>query len=142
MLRSMVNIDSKSKHNFGHFVSYIIYLARFCKDIDISHCVAIHFVYDLHAIRMDQFFGSDTDVNSINLHASLRYFCLHHKKTTKTSKQVVNTTTILLLLLLLLLLMSAGSSSHKRTGTCLPTESPHNYCIRVWSCLKPLGQQQ
>jgi len=37
---------------------------------------------------------------------------------------------------------SAGSSSHQRTGTCLPAESPHNYCIRVWSCLKPLGQQQ
>jgi len=86
MLRSMVNIDSKSKHNFGHFVSYIIYLARFCKDIDISHCVAIHFVYDLHAIRMDQFFGSDTDVNSINLHASLRYFCLHHKKNNQNIK--------------------------------------------------------
>ena len=38
--------------------------------------------------------------------------------------------------------MSAGSSSHQLTGTCLPAESPHNYCIRVWSYLKPLGQQQ
>ena len=83
MLKSMVNINSESKHNFGHFASYIIYLARFCKDIDISHCVAVHFVYDLHAVRMDQFVGSDRDVNSINLHASLRYFCLHHKKQRK-----------------------------------------------------------
>jgi len=38
-------------------------------------------------------------------------------------------------------LCHAGPSSYQQTGTYLPT-APDNYCIHVWSCLKPLSQQQ
>jgi len=36
----------------------------------------------------------------------------------------------------------SGPSSHQQQGTCLPTEPPDNHCVRVWSGIKPLGQQQ
>ena len=38
--------------------------------------------------------------------------------------------------------VSAAPFCHQQSDTCLHTESPDNYCIRVRSGLKPLGQQQ
>jgi len=35
--------------------------------------------------------------------------------------------------------LSPGLSSHQQQSTCLPTEPPDNYCVRVWSGIKPLG---
>jgi len=40
--------------------------------------------------------------------------------------------------------VSAGQSSHHSSTNWAPVylENLHNYCIRGWSCLNPLGQQQ
>ena len=62
------------------------YLARVCTDVDIPHCVVIHSVHDLHAVRTSKFWRSNANVDSIDLHAALRHLRLHRKQETQEMK--------------------------------------------------------
>ena len=108
------------------------YLARVCTDVDIPHCVVIHSVHDLHAVRTSKFWRSNANVDSIDLHAALRHLRLHRKQETQEMKHR-NVTS--LYFAILLRLMPLTDDFQKTEWLRFRVVSKYPQCI-VWFCHK------